>query len=371
MDREIQFEDIPLLPPPEKETQKSPKDAFFFILSFILCAIGGFILIATFTSALSRIGNDLTSRLFSALIPDFEISEPLLPPLPESEEIQEDTNGTPPTLSPIYIKTADLSTSAENGFSLTNETSYAPDLHELYGAPTSLLTLSEAEKVYGKGAPLVLLYHSHATESYSDTAREGFRTTDDERNVIAVGQVIAEVLERAGIGVIHLTEQFDRESWSSAYDNSNAQVRSALAENPSLQYVFDIHRDCIGNDSEGYVRAATEYLGHSVSQLMFVCGTDEGGSGHSKWRDNLSFGLSLQSSLHASYPSLMRPINLRRASFYQDTSPAALLLECGTCAGTLTEAKRAGVLFAIALAEYIKGEDCKLSEEALFSALCS
>lgn len=90
---------------------------------------------------------------------------------------------------------------------------------------------------------------------------------------------------------------------------------------------------------------------------MLVCGTDEGGSGHTEWRDNLSFALTLQAALHTSYSGLMRPINLRTASFYQDLRKGSLLLEVGTSANTLAEAKRSAVLFAAALADHILDRD--------------
>ena len=103
---------------------------------------------------------------------------------------------------------------------------------------------------------------------------------------------------------------------------------------------------------------------------MLVCGTDEGGSSHTEWRKNLTTALQIQAKLYSDYKSLMRPINLRRASFYQDTTPASLLLECGTCANTVTEAKRSAVIFAKGLADYIKGKDCGLDTEALIDSLC-
>ena len=85
--------------------------------------------------------------------------------------------------------------------------------------------------------------------------------------------------------------------------------------------------------------------------------SDSGGSAHKNWRENLSFALSLQSRLWNADNTLMRPIDLRCASFYQDTSPGALLIEFGTCANTLTEAKRSAVMFGCVLSGYITGED--------------
>ena len=263
-----------------------------------------------------------------------------------------------------------LSTNAEFGLSLTNETSYSPDLYQLLGADRPSLTAEELDEKYGKSCKKVLIYHTHATEAYADTYETSFRTMDENKNMIAVGNIIYKVLSKAGIETVHLTDQFDKESWSNAYDRSNAAVLSVLKDNPSIQYVFDVHRDCIGNDDEGYVRAVADIYGKPTAQLMFVCGTDEGGSTHTMWRKNLSASLHLQSSLAQSHPSLMRPVNLRRASFYQDTSPTSLIIECGTCAGTLEEAQRGAVLFAKSLADYILNKDCGLDCKELIESLC-
>lgn len=305
--------------------------------------------------------------LFSVLIPNHKISEPMEPPLPQQETVEDNDKDKP---QDFKIRNSDLSANAEYGLSLTNETSYAPDLYQLLGATRPSLSAKELDKKYGKGCKKVLLYHTHATEGFADTYETSFRTKDKEKNMIAVGDIIYEVLTMAGIETVHLTEQFDKESFNDAYDRSNEAVLSVLKENPSIQYVFDVHRDCIGNADDGYVRAVMNIYGKPAAQLMFVCGTDEGGSSHTAWRQNLTASLHLQSSLVQSYPRLMRPVNLRRASFYQDSAPTSLIIECGTCAGTLVEAKRGAVLFAKSLADYVLGKDCGLDCEELISSLC-
>lgn len=107
----------------------------------------------------------------------------------------------------------------------------------MYGAERLTKTADELAAEYGADAPMVLIYHTHGTESYGNgdtvTAATGFRSHNPEETVVAVGGVITEVLESAGIPVLHLEEMFDMEDWSSAYDNSSAAVRAALEEYPS------------------------------------------------------------------------------------------------------------------------------------------
>ncbi len=284
------------------------------------------------------------------------------PPSP-TPDTEDGTNSEAPSTGD-KIRDKDLSANAENGFSLSNQTKYTPDLWALYGAPRLTKTADELAEEYGADAPLVLIYHTHGTESYANgdtvTAGTGFRSRDPEETVVAVGNVMTEVLEAAGIPVIHLEEMFDEKNWSSAYDNSHAAVCKALEKYPSIQYVFDVHRDALSGDDGAYISSVFTYDDTRFAQLMLVCGTDEGGSNHKNWRDNLSFALTLQANLHASYDTLMRPVNLRTASFYQDLRKGALLLEVGTSANTLAEAKRTAVLFSAALADHILDRDSGL-----------
>ncbi len=369
MDREKEpiIIDIPLLEESKKEKKK---------ISFRIIPMTGAILLLVFSlvmhsaiavRACEFLKNEGGELLLSFIVPDYAISEPMIPPLPEESELK---GGHEDKQYDFLIRESDLSSKTEYGLSLTNETSYTPDLYQLLGSDRPSPSLDALSKKYGKDAPKVLIYHSHATEGYADSHKTSFRTRDTEKNVVAIGEVITAVLEKAGITTIHVQELFDSESWSTAYDNSNAAVKSILSKYPSIQYIFDIHRDCIGNESQGYVKASTTLFKKSTAQLMFVCGTDEGGSSHHGWRSNLTTAIQLQSELYSYYPSLMRPVNLRRASFYQDTSKSSLILECGTCANTLTEAKRAAVIFAKGLADYIKGKDCGLDTGQLLDTLC-
>ena len=248
----------------------------------------------------------------------------------------------------------DLSARAAGGLAISNETEYETNIEALMSSVPAASSPTGAEQ---SDAPLVLIYHTHGTEAYADCADNSFRSRDREKNTVAVGKTLAETLEKCGVGTIHIEEMFDEKSWSGAYDSSTLAVRDVLSRYPSVKYVFDVHRDCIGNDDAGYVRSVTDIGGDEAAQLMIVCGTDSGGSAHKNWRENLSFALSLQSRLWNADNTLMRPIDLRCASFYQDTSPGALLIEFGTCANTLTEAKRSAVMFGCVLSGYITGED--------------
>ena len=65
--------------------------------------------------------------------------------------------------------------------------------------------------------------------------------------------------------------------------------------------------------------------------------------------------LQLREKLNGTYKNLGRPVCLRTSLYNQNLAPHALLLEIGTSGNSLSEAKKAAVLTAEALADIIKG----------------
>ena len=70
------------------------------------------------------------------------------------------------------------------------------------------------------GGPQVLIYHTHATESFEpydstiyDT-RNTWRSTDNTENMVAVGDALCAAIEAHGIGVIHDTTLHDYPSYN-------------------------------------------------------------------------------------------------------------------------------------------------------------
>lgn len=294
-----------------------------------------------------RRGGDI---LLSLVLPETDVKHDAA----SKEEKTDPAPGTAPeeneSKKSDYIN-CDLSCNAENAMALMNETDKTPDLEKLFRSEKPIPQKSEIYGEYGEGAPLFLIYHTHGTEAYAECSGSGYRTTDRSLNVVAVGDVIAEKLNAAGVGVLHLTEMFDEGDFNTAYDRSTQAVRAALAENPSIQYVLDIHRDSVDRGGE-YIKCASEIGGEGYAQLMFVCGTDAGGSSHANWQENLTVSLQLQSLLWERCPKLMRPIDLKEASFYQDTRAGALIVEFGASGNSLDEAKRSASLFSDVLLEY-------------------
>ena len=208
--------------------------------------------------------------------------------------------------------------------------------------------------------PLVLIVHTHGTESYMQTDKSCYsdpsfaRSTDTQANVVAVGRALSEALNGSGVKTVHCETMFDLESYSGSYDASEKAVVEYLKKYPSIRYVFDVHRDYAEVPGGGMVKCATEINGEKCAQAMFVVGTDSQGADHPYWRENLKVAAAFQKKLLGTYPSLMRPINLRGPSFNAEHAPGSVLIEIGMAGNTLDEAKRTAYLLGNVIAKVIK-----------------
>ncbi len=294
------------------------------------------------------------------------LKEPMnLATLPANEQETHSKEPPPPSTGAengsITIVSADLSAKGEYGLGLINETPYAPPLSPQ--SERAVPVLSEIYAKYGTDAPVVLILHTHATESFAQsdadfTSEADWRTTDPEKNMLAVGKTLADVLREKGINVIHCEEMFDAEDFTMAYYNASLAIRRILAEYPSVSYILDLHRDSIAyTDGSETIRPVTFIDGEPCAQLMFVVGTDHGGSGHTGWTDNFRLACRLQSSIAEEHPGLMRSINLRSASFNQQYTKGSLLIEMGAAGSCLEEVCRSAGILGTFLAEEIIGCD--------------
>lgn len=209
-----------------------------------------------------------------------------------------------------------------------------------------------------RGKPLVLILHTHTSESYTPEPGDeyepsgDFRTLDEAHNMLAVGDVLAAELEARGISVIHDRSYNDYPSYNASYGNAKVKIERQLADEPSIVLVLDLHRDAL----EQPVREATTIDGADCAKLMLVVGTDQGGLYHPFWQENLSCALKLQALLGRAQPTLCRQLNLRKERFNGQTSPGEMIVEVGSTGNTLAEAKRSMPYLADAVAELLRAQ---------------
>ena len=236
------------------------------------------------------------------------------------------------------------------------------DINNRSGAeidPAELITQPISFDLSAEG-PLVLIVHTHATEAYScadgdDYATdEPYHTDDTQFNVVRVGQELADRLNALGIETIHDETLYDRAGYYNAYENTAVGIAEALAQNPSIQMVIDVHRDSIADENGDELAMMTTLDGAPAARLLLVMGTDTAGLTHPNWRENLSFALQLQAQCEKDAPGCFRPMSLRSERYNEHLTPHSILLEVGAAGNTLRQALHAMEFFARELAELLQ-----------------
>lgn len=218
---------------------------------------------------------------------------------------------------------------------INNATSFDISVDELLAEPLSI------EK--GDG-PLVLIVHTHTTESYTPSGRndytpeESTRTQDKSFNVVRVGNAIAEELTAAGIETLHDESINDYPSYNGSYKKTLGVIEEYLAKYPSIRVVLDVHRDGMMRKDGTKLKLCADIDGHKAAQVMLVCGSNEGGLTHPNWRENLKLGLRFQEAMVKNCNGLARPLHFVKERYNQHATKGSLILEVGTDGNTLEEA---------------------------------
>ena len=219
---------------------------------------------------------------------------------------------------------------------LRDDPGLGPDLQQLLAEPLGLHLAD--------GEPRVLILHTHTTESFTQTAdryeeSSPYRTLDPGHNMIALGDIVADILTQAGIGVIHDREFHDYPSYNGSYNHAAASTRAYLEAHPTIELILDLHRDAADTPT-GQMVTACSVGGEKAAQLMFVLGTDKR-LNHPDWEKNLSLALKLQVLLEKENPGICRDLTLSQNRYNQHLGNTALLIEIGAAGNTLDQAKLA------------------------------
>jgi stage II sporulation protein P len=195
--------------------------------------------------------------------------------------------------------------------------------------------------------PVVIIYHTHATESYQPVSEGNFHTLEEYGTVREVGNVMAAELEAKGIQVIHDKTIHDYPSYSKSYSRSLETVKTLMGNNESTKIIIDLHRDAAaytGNNPK-----VVKINNEDVAQYSLVVGT-----GNPNVEALRTFAGYINSKAEEMYPGLAGRIIEKEYKFNQHVSDYHLLLEAGNNENTIDQAKRLGKCFANVLAEAIK-----------------
>lgn len=211
--------------------------------------------------------------------------------LNKEEEIKEAETGVKTEV--VKNSVPEKFTSQYNGVKIRNETDNIK------------LTTEMLKPNVDVNAKNLLIYHTHSCESYTQTekykykASGNFRTLDTNYSVVRVGTELTKYMKHYGYNVIHDTTLYDYPSYNESYDRSLKGVAKLLEKNKDTDILFDIHRDAIGDSKY----APTVKIGEDeVAQMMFVIGSNGGGSKHDNWNKNLKLAVKIQEKANELYP---------------------------------------------------------------------
>ncbi|MCJ7689037.1 MAG: stage II sporulation protein P, partial [Clostridiaceae bacterium] len=217
------------------------------------------------------------------------------------------------------------------------------------------LNSSDLKKTLNKAKPEVFIYHSHTSEAYRSSDKDKTKVNsslDQTKNVVSVGDVIAEELEKKyGIAVIHDKTVNDKGDYGGAYKKSGATLDKYLKSYGDFKLIIDLHRDSVDKN-----RVTSKIDGESVAKYMFVVTTQNPRYPKQKTLINSMIGIS-----NKLFPDLLRstPIHAYQfgMGFYnQNRSDNAVLIEVGSNNNTIQEVKNTGVYLARIIAEQINGK---------------
>lgn len=236
----------------------------------------------------------------------------------------------------------------------------APTEEDLQDISIELIPNSPNINLSGK-EPKILIYHTHATEAYFKTDEctyedsSKWRTYENDKNMTAVGEKLAEQLRGYGIAVLHDTTNHEPPKLATAYSRSVITMEKYREKYPSLTMFIDVHRDAYGNDPKEIADYVT-IDGKEYARIMFVVGTGKGatGTGYSEmpnFEANYALAKRITEYIAKIDPDLVREIRVKSGRYNQHISDQCLLVEVGHNANTLEQAMNSIDFLAKAIAD--------------------
>lgn len=216
-----------------------------------------------------------------------------------------------------------------------------------------------------KENPKILLYHSHAGETYSDSSEGNYHSqTNKEKSVLAVGNLITEELDKRGWGVVHNTTYNDYPNFNKSYQKSLETIQSMINKYKTIDIAVDLHRDgrtLIDTNTNKVIpealkkeheRMTTTIDGEKVAKFFFVVGKR-----NPNYEQVKALADDITAFAQKKYPNLVGDVTVKPAGrFNQFVAKNHMLIEVGSNGTTSDEAKASAKYVAEILDEYFKNK---------------
>jgi stage II sporulation protein P len=174
------------------------------------------------------------------------------------------------------------------------------------------------------GKPLVGIYHTHTSESFIPSSGVSHSPGGQRGEIVEVGEALVKRLALRGVTAIQSKNIHDYPSFMKAYGPSEITVKKMLEDNPSIQMLFDIHRDADKRDN-----TTVTVNGLPTARITIIVGMGQQDLVQPHWQQNHAFAKLIDAKLNHYYPGLSRGIQLVEWRYNQHLHPRALLIEVG------------------------------------------
>lgn len=200
------------------------------------------------------------------------------------------------------------------------------------------------------GKPVVAVYHTHTAESFIPSSGVAHSPGGKIGEIAEVGDALIQTLAKQGISGIQDTTIHDYPSFMKAYSASEVTVKRILQEQPSLQMIFDIHRDA---DKRENVIATVN--GETVAKISILVAKGQADLPQPHWKENYALAKLIDEKCNEKYPGLSKGIIFDEWRYNQHLHPHALLLEVGSQETSKEEAIRSMEMLGDVIAEILQG----------------
>lgn len=202
--------------------------------------------------------------------------------------------------------------------------------------------------------PYILIYHTHATESYKPATKGNYHTTERLYNVLTIGEIIGKELKDKGHKVKHIDKYHDLPDYNKSYRNSLETVQNELNASKNLKVIFDIHRDGFDETSPTVQqlidKSKISVNGKNVATFSLIIGANNPNK-----EQLLKFARYIRDEANKMYPGICKGITLKPGvKFNQYLSDYHSLIEIGSNLNTIDEAKESAYLISNIMDKVIK-----------------
>ena len=203
---------------------------------------------------------------------------------------------------------------------------------------------------FGRSAPVVVVYHTHAREAYlptlgGETLPDRAFSLDPQKGVISVGErVVKSLWRRHGIVAAHCKTVHDRDGRLGAYTESMRSLDEIMQKYPDVKVLLDIHRDSLRKSD-----TTVTLNGKTAARVTIVVGDK-----NEHWQENYAMAQRLAAILHRKSPGLLRNILKKPYTYNQMVSAGCLLIEVGGVDNTVEELNYTADMISEAVAELVR-----------------